>query len=136
MQEQTPKRTKSLEKSMTNDFLPSSHNIFFKTIQNTTSNNGTTNIMTDSKEKEPQSSFYQQSSLGNHESSNRANRGFASIESITTSNGKTILHGMDLWFPEGCITAVLGPSGAGKSTLLQLLTDSLPINAKGVADGE
>lgn len=91
--------------------------------------------MTDIEEKESQrTSFYQRSSVGNHESSNRANRGFASVESVKTSKGKTILHGMDLWFPEGCITAVLGPSGAGKSTLLQLLTDSLPVNAKGVAD--
>lgn len=62
------------------------------------------------------------------------NRGFTNITSVETSKGKEILHEMDLWFPEGSITAILGPSGAGKSTLLQLLTDSLPSNVKGSAN--
>jgi len=65
---------------------------------------------------------------------NRNKRGFATIASVTTSKGKTILRDMDLRFPEGRVTAIMGPSGAGKSTLLQLLTDSLPINASGSAD--
>jgi len=77
------------------------------------------------------SSFDRRTPFGQLEDSNKA---FAKIDSVSTTKGKTILHGMDLWFPEGCITAILGPSGAGKSTLLQLLTDSLPVNAKGVAD--
>jgi len=64
----------------------------------------------------------------------KRNRGFANITSVETSKGKEILHEMDLWFPEGSITAILGPSGAGKSTLLQLLTDSLPSNVKGAAN--
>jgi len=80
------------------------------------------------------SSFYHRSSDSNHKTTNRKNRGFANIESVTASKGKQILHDMDLCFPEGCITVVLGPSGAGKSTLLQLLTDSLPVNASGSAD--
>ena len=92
-------------------------------------------VVTDA-DKSSSESFYQRSSLNNHEEGNRNDRGFANIESVTTSKGKTILHDMDLWFPEGCVTAVLGPSGAGKSTLLQLLTDSLPINASGEADGK
>ena len=78
------------------------------------------------------SSLYHRSSLSNR---NRNDHGFANVDSVSTTKGKTILHQMDLWFPEGCITAILGPSGAGKSTLLQLLTDSLPVNAKGAADG-
>lgn len=82
------------------------------------------------------SSFYRRNSFQNHEESRdvKAHRGFANVESVSTNKGKTILHDMDLWFPEGSITAILGPSGAGKSTLLQLLTDSLPINAKGAAE--
>jgi ABC-type transport system involved in cytochrome bd biosynthesis fused ATPase/permease subunit len=82
------------------------------------------------------SSFYHRSSFSNDKTTSRKNRGFANIESVTASKGKQILHDMDLWFPEGCITVVLGPSGAGKSTLLQLLTDSLPVNASGSADSE
>jgi len=87
-----------------------------------------------SREATPSGSFYLKSSVNNHEENNKTNRGFANIESVSTSKGKKILRDMDLWFPEGCITAILGPSGAGKSTLLQLLTDSLPVNAKGAAD--
>ena len=89
------------------------------------------------QEETPSGSFYQRSSFNLQADSEEArrNRGFANISSVKTSKGKEILHNMDLWFPEGCITAILGPSGAGKSTLLQLLTDSLPSNAKGSANG-
>jgi len=79
-------------------------------------------------------SLYHRSASINHEGKCNENNGFANIESVKTSKGKQILHDMNLWFPEGCITAIMGPSGAGKSTLLQLLTDSLPINASGAAD--
>ena len=81
-------------------------------------------------------SLYHRSSSINHDGKCNANNGFANIKSVKTSKGKQILHDMNLWFPEGCITAIMGPSGAGKSTLLQLLTDSLPINASGTADGK
>jgi len=74
------------------------------------------------------------SSANGGDAAQKEHLGFASIDSVATTKGKTILHDMDLRFPEGCITAILGPSGAGKSTLLQLLTDSLPGNAKGSAD--
>lgn len=55
------------------------------------------------------------------------------IESVKASSGKQLLHPMKILFPEGSVTAILGPSGAGKSTLLNILTDSLPLNTKGVA---
>jgi ABC-type transport system involved in cytochrome bd biosynthesis fused ATPase/permease subunit len=93
-------------------------------------------VTTASSCETPSGSLYLRSSVNNHEENNKANRGFANIESVSTSKGKTILHDMDLFFPEGSVTAILGPSGAGKSTLLQLLTDSLPVNANGAADGK
>jgi len=74
-------------------------------------------------------SFYFRSS-----DENKKNGGYANIYSVKTSKDKQLLHGMDLWFPDGSITAILGPSGAGKSTLLNLLTDSLPSNVKGSAN--
>ena len=58
------------------------------------------------------------------------------IESVKASSGKQLLHPMKILFPEGSVTAILGPSGAGKSTLLNILTDSLPLNTKGVATGK
>lgn len=63
------------------------------------------------------------------------NDGYALIQSVTTSGGKTLLHEMKVLMPEGSVTAILGPSGAGKSTLLNVLTDSLSVNSKAVADG-
>jgi ABC-type multidrug transport system fused ATPase/permease subunit len=62
------------------------------------------------------------------------NDGYALIQSVTTSNGKKLLHEMKVLMPEGSVTAILGPSGAGKSTLLNTLTDSLSINSTAVAD--
>ncbi|MFD0890156.1 ABC transporter ATP-binding protein, partial [Streptosporangium algeriense] len=35
--------------------------------------------------------------------------------------GRRVLHGIDLVFEPGTITAIVGPSGSGKSTLVQLL---------------
>jgi len=35
--------------------------------------------------------------------------------------GRTVLHGVDLDLPRGCVTALGGPSGAGKTTLLRCL---------------
>jgi len=51
----------------------------------------------------------------------------------TTTDQKTILHSMDLPFPEGQVTAILGPSGSGKTTLLDFLTGS--ISGGAVANG-
>ena len=51
----------------------------------------------------------------------------------TTTDQKTILHSMDLPFPEGQLTAILGPSGSGKTTLLDFLTGS--ISGGAVANG-
>jgi ABC-type multidrug transport system fused ATPase/permease subunit len=62
------------------------------------------------------------------------NDGYALIQSVTTSNGKKLLHEMKVLMPEGSVTAILGPSGAGKSTLLNTLTNSLSINSTAVAD--
>jgi ABC-type multidrug transport system fused ATPase/permease subunit len=65
-----------------------------------------------------------------------SDKGYAGIQSVETLSGTRILHTMNVLFPEGSVTAILGPSGAGKSTLLNLLTDSLSVNAVGVADGK
>ena len=35
--------------------------------------------------------------------------------------GKQVLHGIDLIFPPGKVTAIIGPSGCGKTTLLRCL---------------
>ena len=96
--------------------------------------------MSEGIEQPLRSSFYLRSSRDfsakdNAKDEAKRNSGFANIDSVMTSKGKEILHDMDLWFPEGSITAILGPSGAGKSTLLNLLTDSLPSNTKGSANG-
>lgn len=82
---------------------------------------------------EQSDSFYFRSS-----EEHKKNGGYANISSVetTSKDNKQLLHGMDVWFPEGSITAILGPSGAGKSTLLNLLTDSLPFNVKGSASGK
>ena len=61
--------------------------------------------------------------------------GYVLLEKVETKNGKkTLLHDMQILFPEGGVTAILGPSGAGKSTLLSVLTDSLSVNSRAVAD--
>jgi len=63
------------------------------------------------------------------------NDGYALIDKVETTNGEhTLLHEMELLFPEGSVTAILGPSGAGKSTLLSVLTDSLAVNSRAVAN--
>lgn len=42
---------------------------------------------------------------------------------------KTVLHGLDLTFRPGELTAVIGPNGSGKSTLLRCLCGTLPPGA-------
>ena len=61
------------------------------------------------------------------------NDGYALIDNVSTTKGKVLLHGMNVLFPEGTVSAILGPSGAGKSTLLNVLTDSLSMNSKATA---
>lgn len=52
------------------------------------------------------------------------------IASVSTNNkeSKTLLHPMNISFPENAVTAILGPSGSGKSTLLNLISDNVPMN--------
>jgi len=38
-----------------------------------------------------------------------------------------VLHGIDLEFPQGALTALLGPNGAGKSTLLSVVAGLHPL---------
>ena len=40
--------------------------------------------------------------------------------------GAQVLHGIDLYLPEGRWTSIVGPNGAGKSTLLKVLAGLLP----------
>ena len=64
------------------------------------------------------------------------NDGYALIDNVSTTKGKVLLHEMNVLFPEGSVSAILGPSGAGKSTLLNVLTNSLSMNSKAVADSK
>ena len=44
------------------------------------------------------------------------------VENLSAEAGKTrILHGVDVDFKDGAVTALVGPSGAGKSTLLSVI---------------
>ena len=65
------------------------------------------------------------------------NVAYARVEAISTTSkkkSKTIVHPLEVAFPENSVTGVMGPSGSGKTTLLSFLTNSLPSNLK--AKGE
>lgn len=62
--------------------------------------------------------------------------------SVTATDGRTILRGVNLDIPRRLVTGIIGPSGAGKSTLLKTLnrlidlTPSLRVSGRVVFDGE
>ncbi len=61
-----------------------------------------------------------------------------SAESLTLAYGdQTIVRGLDLQVPPGCITAVVGANGCGKSTLLRALARLIsPKSGQVVLDGK
>ena len=50
-------------------------------------------------------------------------------------DGLTVLHGVDLAVPEGCLFALLGPNGAGKTTTLKVVAGLHPAETGDVIMG-
>lgn len=76
---------------------------------------------------------------GDHVSSDQTNADPASATAPGTgaaaSSSTEVLHGIDLDFKEGEMTALVGPSGSGKSTIAKLLASYWDVNAGSISIG-
>jgi len=64
--------------------------------------------------------------------------GFITLEGITKSFGpRTVLRGVDLTIPRGCLYGLIGPGASGKSVLLKLITGLVrPDKGRVIVDGQ